>query len=145
MTFSVKLALLTSLFSIGGTCWLVNQVARPIVNLPSPPTGSATLAKSSPAPREASAVTRASRLANPTPTLASAGDSRDAKLELLSVRDTPVTVKPPARDVLPPLAIAPPEEPASPPSQPARAAPASATRRGAAHERLRNGADMRDA
>lgn len=113
MTFSVKLALLTSLFSIGGTCWLVNQVARPIVNLPSPPTGSATLAKSSPAPREASAVTRASRLANPTPTLASAGDSRDAKLELLSVRDTPVTVKPPARDVLPPLAIAPPEEPAA--------------------------------
>jgi len=36
MALSVKAALLTCLFFVGGMCWLVSQVSRPLVELPSP-------------------------------------------------------------------------------------------------------------
>ncbi|RMF73697.1 MAG: LysM domain-containing protein [Planctomycetota bacterium] len=43
MALNVKAALLTCLFVTGGACWLVNQVARPLVELPQP-VGAATAA-----------------------------------------------------------------------------------------------------
>lgn len=39
MGLSVKVSLLTSFFFIGSMCWLVNQVGKPMVELPSPLTG----------------------------------------------------------------------------------------------------------
>lgn len=109
MALSAKLCLVACLFFTGGTCWLVTQVAKPIVNIPSTVAEPAALAKSSPRVPEASPLKRAEKLERATPTLETAGEKRDAHLDVVAVRDEPVAHTPVNRVQLPPL-VAPPVE-----------------------------------
>ena len=61
MALNVKAALLTCLFVTGGGCWLVNQVARPLLELPAPvlangPVRASTVAMAASSPMWASAA-----------------------------------------------------------------------------------------
>ncbi|MFN0137454.1 MAG: LysM peptidoglycan-binding domain-containing protein [Phycisphaerae bacterium] len=111
MALSAKICLLACLFFTSGTCWLVANVAKPVVNLPTAALGSSSPAVGRASTRgpETSPIKRAAKLERPTPTLETAGSQRDAQLDVVAVRDEPVNQAPVHRVQLPPL-VAPPVE-----------------------------------
>lgn len=103
MGLNVKLALLTCLLCTGGTCWLVNEVARPVLNLPTPPVAERRESTPLTAPT-ASPATAAGALAHESPVAVAAKRDATSGGDAVLVRD--VSVSPVAeRDTLPPVHV----------------------------------------
>lgn len=111
MALSVKFALLSCLGFISGMCWLVNQVARPVVELPRPPvvTPGDAAAPASLVDNRADRLTAAARELERTPPVLSVPAAQPDALEVPAYVSS---AEPAPRDDLPPLVSA--AAPASP-------------------------------
>ncbi|MEP0845393.1 MAG: LysM peptidoglycan-binding domain-containing protein [Phycisphaerae bacterium] len=105
MALSVKFALLSCLGFISGMCWLVNQVARPVVELPRPPVitpADATVPASTQDGRADRLIAAARELERAAPVLSAPPAQADA----LEVPGYLSSAEPAPRDDLPPLVSA---------------------------------------